>query len=98
MFASVTVTSVVEMMFQPSRSLAVSMVRWSETTFLQPLTSAAKWPPRRRVRPSPRRSPSQRVSEMILSASPGFGLPVIRPPAPSMTPPPTKPMFVSLSP
>lgn len=73
MLAFVTVTLVVLMMFQPSRSLAVSMVRWSEVTFVQPLMRAAKWPPRRRVRPSPRRRPSQRVSEDLVGLA-GLGV------------------------
>ena len=97
MVTFVIVTFVVLMMFQPSRSLAVSMVSLSDTTFLQPLISAAKCPPRRSLIPDSV-SPSQRVIDRILSASPDFGLPVMRFPPPSMVPAPVKPMFVSLSP
>ena len=97
MVTLVIVMFVVLMMFQPSRSLAVSIVRWSETTFVQPLISAPKCPPRRSLIPDSV-SPSQRVSERILSAWPDFGLPVMRFPPPSIVPAPVKPMFVSLSP
>ena len=65
------------MMFQPSRSDAVRMTRWSEVTPVQPLMSAAKCPPRRSVIPLIVRL-VQLVIEMILSAWPLLGLPVIR--------------------
>jgi hypothetical protein len=60
--------------------------------------SIAKCPPRRRVSPLPTVSPSQRVSEMILSACPGAGSLTMRLPPPSMTPAPTNPMLCRLSP
>jgi hypothetical protein len=97
MFAFVMRTFWVLMTFQPSRSLAVSMVSRSESTLRQPLMSIAKWPPRRSRMPLTVR-PLQRVSEMILSASPRSGLPVMRCPPPSIVPEPTKPMLLSRSP
>src|SRR5215207_4109539 len=88
-------SSLAELMtFQPSRLLAVSTRKPLDVMLLQALVSMAKCPPRRRVMPSTRR-PSHRVSEMILSASPWLGLPVMRFPPPSMVPEPTKAMFVS---
>ena len=97
MLALEIVTLVALMTFQPSRSPAVAMRRWSEVMLLQWLVRIAKCPPRLnwtllRVRPS------QLVSDRILSASPVPGLPVMRLPAPSMVPDPVKAMPVSPSP
>jgi hypothetical protein len=97
MVTLVMVTLVVLMMFQPSRSLAVRMVRRSDLTLSQPLISAAKWPPRLSVMPLSVRL-LQRVNEMILSAWPDLGLPVMRLPPPSIVPEPVKPMLLSRSP
>src|SRR5215470_4124873 len=93
----VMVTCEVLMMFQPSRSDAVRMVRWSEVTPLHPLISAAKCPPRLRVMLLIVRF-VQLVIEMILSAWPDLGLPVIRWPPPSIVPPPMNETFCTLLP
>ena len=85
------------MMFQPSRSDAVRMVRWSDFTPSQPLIRAAKCPPRARVMLLMVRF-LQFVIEMILSAWPDFGLPVMRWPPPSIVPPPVNLTFETLLP
>ena len=66
-------------------------------TLLQPLMSDREVAAAAQ-RDAAERQAVQRVSEMILSASPESGLPVIRLPPPSIVPEPTKPMLVSRSP
>src|SRR5207248_5486601 len=85
------------MMFQPSRSLAVEIVRWSDFTPSQPLISAAKCPPRASVMPDSVRL-LHRVMDSSLSAWPDFGLPVMNLPPPSILPEPTKLTLLTLSP
>src|SRR2546421_2527998 len=98
MSALVMVTCCALMTFQPSRLLAVRIVRWSDLMLSQPLVIIAKWPPDLRVTPLTVR-PSQRVIEISLSDLPDPTLsPVTSLPAPSMVPEPMKPTFVTLSP